>query len=67
MEIVEMTDTTVDLAEHAAKIAGAPIIVEYQGQPVAALAPVDNTDLETACLSTNPQIVDLIERSRTSV
>jgi len=67
MKVVEKTDATASLAEYAAEIASGPVIVTSQGQPVAALVPVENTDLETACLSTNQPFLDLIERSRTSV
>jgi prevent-host-death family protein len=67
MKVVEKSDATASLAEYAAEIANGPIIVTSQGQPVAALVPIENTDLETACLSTNPQFLDLIERSRASV
>ncbi len=55
------------MAEYAAKIGSGPVIVTSQGQPVAALVPLENTDLETVSLSTNRQFVDLIERSRASV
>jgi antitoxin (DNA-binding transcriptional repressor) of toxin-antitoxin stability system len=34
------------------------------GRPVAALVAIENTDAETASLSTNPQFLALIERSR---
>jgi antitoxin (DNA-binding transcriptional repressor) of toxin-antitoxin stability system len=37
------------------------------GRPVAALVAIENTDAETASLSTNPQFLALIERSRRRV
>ncbi len=64
MKIIERTDATGSLAEYAAQIDKGAIIVTNQGQPVAALIPIENTDLETASLSTNRQFLDLIERSR---
>ena len=41
-----------------------PIILTVDGKPVAALMPIENADLETVALSTNPQFLALIERSR---
>ena len=43
------------------------VTLTNKGQPVAALVPIDNADLETAALSTNPQFLALIERSRARV
>lgn len=67
MKVIEEADATATLAEYAAEIGSDPLIVTSEGRPVAALVPIENTDLETASLSTNPQFIDLIERSRASV
>ena len=67
MKVIEKADATATLAEYAAEIASGPVIVTSNGRPVAALVPIENTDLETVSLSTNPQFIDLIERSRASV
>ncbi len=67
MKVVERTDATASLGEYAADIDNGAIIVTNQGQPVAALVPIKNTDLETASLSTSPQFLELIERSRSRV
>jgi prevent-host-death family protein len=65
MKVVEKADATATLAEYADGIQGGPVIVTNQGQPVAALVPIENADLETISLGTNRQFIDLIERSRT--
>lgn len=67
MKVVEEADATASLAECAAEIASGPVIETSKGQPVAALLPIENADLETVCLSTNPQFLDLVERSGASV
>ena len=67
MKIVEKKDATGTLAEYAADIQSGPLIVTSEGQPVAALVPIENADLETVELSTNRQFLDLIERSRARV
>ncbi len=67
MKVIEKADATATLAEYAAEIGSGPVIVTSQGRPVAALVPIENADLETVSLSTNPQFLDLIERCRASV
>jgi len=64
MKIIEKVDATESLAEYAAGIRSGPVVVTDHGQPVAALVPLENADLETVALSTNRQFIDLIERSR---
>jgi len=63
MKVVEKQDATRTLAEYAAEIRGGA----DHGQPVAALVPIENADLETVTLSQNRQFLDLIERSRSRV
>jgi prevent-host-death family protein len=67
MKVIEQTDATAPLADYAADISSGPLVVTSRGQPVAALVPIENTDLETVALSTNPEFLDLIERSRARV
>jgi antitoxin (DNA-binding transcriptional repressor) of toxin-antitoxin stability system len=67
MKIVESVDASGTLADYAAQIGAGPVIVTNQGRPVAALVAIENADLETVTLSSNPQFVELIERSRSSV
>jgi prevent-host-death family protein len=64
MKIIESAEATKSLADYAAEIGKGTVIVTNHGQPVAALVPLENVDLETAALSTNPQFLSLIERSR---
>jgi antitoxin (DNA-binding transcriptional repressor) of toxin-antitoxin stability system len=64
MKVIERANATASLAEYAAEISKGTVIVTDQGQPVAALVAIENTDLETASLSTNPKFLELIERAR---
>ena len=64
MKVIEQQDATRSLAEYAAEIKAGAIVVTDHGQPVAALVPVNDADLETVELSTNPQFMRLIERAR---
>lgn len=67
MKVIDKSDATASLAEYTTEIQKGPVIVTSAGQPVAALISLENTDLETASLSTNRSFLDLIERSRASV
>jgi antitoxin (DNA-binding transcriptional repressor) of toxin-antitoxin stability system len=64
MKLIEKADATASLAQHATEVENGPVIVTDHGNPVAALVPLENSDLETVALSTSPQFLSLIERSR---
>jgi antitoxin (DNA-binding transcriptional repressor) of toxin-antitoxin stability system len=55
------------LAEYTANIASGPVVVTNLGHPVAVLVAIDDADLETIAVGTNPELLDLIERSRARV
>ena len=65
MKTIERTDATDSLAKYAEQTAELPIVITDHGQPIAALLSVPNADMETVSLSTNPQFLSLISRSRT--
>ena len=64
MKTLEMTEATASLAEYARGVNREPLILTIGGRPVAALVPVENADLETVTLSTHPEFLTIIERSR---
>jgi len=64
MKMLEMAQATAPLAEYARDIGKEPVILTVGGKPVAALVSIENADLETVTLSTHPQFLALIERSR---
>lgn len=65
MKTLEIAKATAPLAAYAQDVSTEPVILTVGGKPVAALVPIENADLETATLSTHPQFLALIERSRT--
>lgn len=65
MKTIEMAKATAPLAEYARDVDKEPIILTKKGKPIAALVTIENADLETVTLSTNPKFLALIERSRT--
>jgi prevent-host-death family protein len=64
MKVVDLLQAKGSLADYVHDAATDPIIVTDGGTPVAALVPIENTDLETATLATNPAFLALLERSR---
>ncbi len=64
MKTIEMDEATMTLADCTREVGQEPLVVTDQGKPVAVLVPLENTDLETASLSSNPRFLKLIERSR---
>ncbi|MBN1851479.1 MAG: hypothetical protein JW829_02100 [Pirellulales bacterium] len=67
MKVVDKQEATRTLADYTSEIEGGAIVVTDHGQPVAALVPINNADIETVSLSTNQQFLDIIERSRSRV
>jgi antitoxin (DNA-binding transcriptional repressor) of toxin-antitoxin stability system len=64
MKIVELAEATETLAEYTSGLAEEPVIITSNGQPIAALVTLENVDIETISLSTNPKFIELIEQSR---
>ncbi len=64
MKTVEVAQATAPLSEYARNVKNEPLILTDGGKPIAALVPIENADLETVTLSTDPQFLALIERSR---
>ncbi len=64
MKKLELAKATAPLAKYARDVKREPVILTAGGKPVAALVPIENADLETVTLSTNPEFLALIERSR---
>ena len=64
MKTLELTDATAPLADYAREIEQEPIVLIINGKPIAILLSLEDMDLETVTLSSNPQFLALIERSR---
>lgn len=64
MKTVELAKATAPLAQYARRLRKGPMIFTVHGKPFAALIVISNADAETIRLSTNPQFLALIERSR---
>ena len=64
MKTVELNQATASLAEYAREVKTEPVLLTEHGNPVAALLSLENVDLESLNLSTNPQFIQIIEQSR---
>ena len=64
MRTLEIADATGPLATYARKLRRRPLIVTSRGRPMVALVPLENVDLETLSLSSNPDFIALIQSSR---
>jgi hypothetical protein len=64
MKTLELGDATSPLADYIPGVRSEPLVITDHGSPTAVILPLDNTDLETVALSTNPEFIALIERSR---
>ena len=64
MKTLDLARARGSLAGYARRAGKEPVVLTSRGRPVAALVGLDNTDLETATLSTNARFLALIERSR---
>jgi antitoxin (DNA-binding transcriptional repressor) of toxin-antitoxin stability system len=64
MKTLELSEATRPLAEYTKDVEKEPLVLTVDGDPIAALVAVEKADLETLSLSTNPQFLALIERSR---
>jgi len=64
MKTLELDTATASVSEVAREAIEEPVVFTRNGKPVAALVPIENADLETASLSTDPEFLAIIERSR---
>lgn len=66
MKTLELVRATAPLAAYAqdVDVDKQTMVLTIDGKPIVALVPIENADMETVTLSTHPQFLALIERSR---
>ncbi|NET62038.1 MAG: hypothetical protein F6K47_39745 [Symploca sp. SIO2E6] len=62
--MIDIAQASATLADYTSNLTEEPVIITNDGQPIAALVTLENVDMETISLSTNPKFIALIERSR---
>jgi hypothetical protein len=66
MKRLSLAKATASLADYVHALQKQALVVTEAGKPIAALVPIEGMDWESLALGTNPQFIDLIERSRRS-
>ena len=64
MKTIDIGEASSTLAEYLQQARTEPFVFTDHGTPTAVILTLVNTDMETAALSTNPEFIALIERSR---
>jgi PHD/YefM family antitoxin component YafN of YafNO toxin-antitoxin module len=67
MKKLELERANDALANYVQEIGQETLVLMRNGQPVAILMPLTDTDLETIALSTNPEFLAILEASRESL
>ena len=67
MKTLELRKATGSLAGYVGDAQRGPVVFTVKGDPVAAIVPLTNVDLETISLASNRQFLRLIARSRASL
>jgi prevent-host-death family protein len=68
VKTVDVGAATATLAEYADAAAEDPIVLTRRGKPIAAVIPLrGDLDLESLSLSTNPDFMAILQRSRDSL
>ncbi len=63
---IEITEADHPLSEYVQDVETDPTVVTREGKPIAVVVSIEDVDLESLSLSTNPQFLAIIERSRAS-
>jgi prevent-host-death family protein len=61
---MDIQEASRSLRESVLEARDEPIVVTTDGKPIAVVVPIENADLESISLSTNPEFMAIIERSR---
>jgi antitoxin (DNA-binding transcriptional repressor) of toxin-antitoxin stability system len=64
MKNIELTQANDSLGQSVRDLAGEPLVVTEAGIPIAVLVPIDELDLESLSLGSNPKFLAIIEEAR---
>jgi prevent-host-death family protein len=67
MKTVDLAKATASLRKYAEQADREVVVVTRRGKPMAAVVPVEDYDLESLSLSTNPKFLEIIAESRRSL
>ena len=65
MKTLDVSKATAPLSQYARALDQEPLVLTDGDQPIAALMPIEDADLETIALGSNPKFLALLEQART--
>jgi antitoxin (DNA-binding transcriptional repressor) of toxin-antitoxin stability system len=67
MKTIDIANATESLGRYARELNQETLVLTQQGQPIAALLPIDETDIEGIKLGTNARFLAIIKEARAQV
>ena len=64
MKTLDVSKATAPLSQYARALDQEPLVLTDGDQPIAALMPIENADLEIIALGSNPKFLALLEQAR---
>jgi len=64
MKTLDVSKATAPLSQYARALDQEPLVLTDGDQPIAALMPIDDADLETIALGSNSKFLALLEKAR---
>ncbi|HLG29426.1 MAG TPA: hypothetical protein VI387_04385 [Candidatus Brocadiales bacterium] len=64
MKTIEITKATKPLSAYAKELDNEILVITSNKKPIAAMVSLENVDMESLSLSTNPEFMEIIEKSR---
>jgi prevent-host-death family protein len=64
MKTVEVSEAKNPLGQSVRELGSEPLVVTDEGVPIAALVPIEEMDLESLALGSNPKFLAILERAR---
>ena len=64
MKTLDVSKATAPLSQYARALDKEPLVLTDGDQPIAALMPIEDADLETIALGSNPKFLALLEQAR---
>ena len=67
MKTIKVSNASRPLTEYAAELGNEVLVLTQRNRPVAAIVPLKGVDRESLALSSHPEFLDLIARSRAQI